>query len=129
MRGETVLRDKVRGQLHERCVKNVLDIIILAILKDRTVGLGAYDLIASIHNKFNVLISPGAIYPKLFSLHREGLINAEWRTRKKVYCLSDKGSEVSEIFFDCFIDVNRRLFNFVKTGVEEKTKKDQSTED
>jgi DNA-binding PadR family transcriptional regulator len=106
-------------ELQERCVKNVLDIIILAMLKNKSIGLGAYDLMGLIHREFDVMVSPGMIYPKLFSLERARLIKTEWRARKKVYFLTDKGEEISEIFFDCFIDVNKRLINFIKAKNEE----------
>jgi DNA-binding PadR family transcriptional regulator len=114
-----LLRDDVHNALHERCVKNVIDIIVLAILRDGNVKLGAYDLIAAIQDRFKVMVSPGVIYPKLFSLQREGLIKVEWRAKKKVYSLTDKGREMSEVFLESFIYVNTRLFSFMKPKAEE----------
>ena len=112
-----LLKEKAQAELRERCIKNALDLIILAALKGKSM-LGAYDLIGFVHRNFNITISPGTLYPKLFSLEGRGLVKTEWRAsttrlRKKVYYLTDEGKEMIDTLFDSFMEVNREIFSFL----------------
>jgi len=82
----TVLRD-----MHRRIIKNFLDILVLAELRNGP--MSGYDVIAFIHNKFRLLVSSGTVYSMLYALERDGLIAGVWNQRKRVYKLTEKGEE------------------------------------
>jgi len=85
------LEGKVLKKMHERIIKNFMDIIILAEL--RIGPLSGYDVISFIHNKFHLLVSSGTVYSLLYSLERSGLIEGTWNERKRVYKLTEKAKK------------------------------------
>jgi DNA-binding PadR family transcriptional regulator len=89
--GEDVETSLVLKKMHRRIIKNFLDVLVLAEL--RNAPMSGYDVIAFIHNKFRLLVSSGTIYSLLYSLERDGLIAGSWNQRKRVYKLTDKGEE------------------------------------
>lgn len=88
------MEGKILKKMHERIIKNFMDIIILAEL--RSGPLSGYDVISFIHNKFHLLVSSGTVYSLLYSLERNGLIEGVWNERKRVYKLTDKGIKTIE---------------------------------
>jgi DNA-binding PadR family transcriptional regulator len=104
------LEDKILKRTHERIIKNFMDIIILAEL--RNVALSGYDVISFIHNKFHLLGSSGTVYSLLYSLERNGLIEGTWNERKRVYRLTDKGRKT----IDTVLGANDKIQNFM-TGL------------
>ncbi|MBX5326582.1 MAG: PadR family transcriptional regulator [Candidatus Bathyarchaeia archaeon] len=84
-----IMEANVLRRMHERIIKNFMDILILAELKNG--AMSGYDVIAFIHNKFHLLVSSGTVYSLLYSLERNGLIEGKWNERKRVYKLTDKG--------------------------------------
>jgi DNA-binding PadR family transcriptional regulator len=81
----------VLKRMHRRIIKNFLDVLILAELRNGS--MSGYDVIAYIHNKYRLLVSSGTVYSLLYSLERDGLIAGAWNQRKRVYKLTDKGEE------------------------------------
>jgi len=79
----------------ERIIKDSLDILLLARLKDVT--MSGYDAIAYFRNKFHVFLSCGTLYSSLYALERRGLVQGKWESRKRVYSLSENGRRVEEI--------------------------------
>jgi DNA-binding PadR family transcriptional regulator len=77
--------------MHRRIIKNFLDVLVLAELRNGP--MSGYDVIAFIHNKFRLLVSSGTVYSLLYSLERDGLIAGSWSQRKRVYKLTEKGEE------------------------------------
>ena len=77
--------------MHERIIKNFMDIIIMTELRNSS--LSGYDVISYIHNKFNLLVSSGTVYSLLYSLERNGLVEGVWEERKRVYKLTQKGEK------------------------------------
>jgi len=105
--GGEKLEGKVLRKLHERIIKNFMDIIILAEL--RKGPMSGYDVISFIHNKFNLLVSSGTVYSLLYSLERNGLIEGSWDERKRVYRLTEKGAKTIE----AILSANDKIQNFV----------------
>jgi DNA-binding PadR family transcriptional regulator len=101
------LEGKVLKKMHERIIKNFMDIIILAELK--TGPLSGYDVISFIHNKFQLLVSSGTVYSLLYSLERNGLIEGTWNERKRVYKLTEKGEKTIETI----LGANDKIKNFI----------------
>ena len=78
-------------EVRERCVKSFLDVIIASILANKPSW--GYEIIANIHEKLHILLSPGAIYPVLYSMERKGLIvkhNGDG-VRKRFYEITEEG--------------------------------------
>jgi len=104
------LEGKILKKMHERIIKNFMDIIILAELRNGP--LSGYDVISFIHNKFHLLVSSGTVYSLLYSLERNALIEGAWNERKRVYQLTDKGKKTIETV----LDANDKIKNFM-TGL------------
>jgi DNA-binding PadR family transcriptional regulator len=78
--------------VRKRVLKNFLDVIILRELENND-SLSGYNLIAIIHKKFDLLMSPGTTYALLYSLERKGLIEASIKNGRRVYRLSQRGQK------------------------------------
>ena len=85
------LEGKILKKMHERIIKNFMDIIIMTELRNGS--LSGYDVISYIHNKFNLLVSSGTVYSLLYSLERNCLVEGTWDERKRVYKLTEKGKK------------------------------------
>jgi DNA-binding PadR family transcriptional regulator len=101
------LEGKILKRMHERIIKNFMDVIIMAELKSGP--LSGYDVISFIHNKFHLLVSSGTVYSLLYSLERNGLIEGAWNERKRVYKLTEKGRKTIETI----LNANDKIQNFV----------------
>jgi DNA-binding PadR family transcriptional regulator len=104
------LEGKILKKMHERIIKNFMDIIILAEI--RSAPMSGYDVISFIHNKFHLLVSSGTVYSLLYSLERNELIEGTWNERKRVYKLTDKGRKTIETV----LSANDKIKNFI-TGL------------
>lgn len=89
---------EILDQMHKRIVKNFLDMVILMGLRKRS--MSGYDVIAFIHNKFQMLISTGTVYSYLYFLERNGLIKGELEQRRRVYALTEQGKETVKAFLN-----------------------------
>ncbi|MBI2937494.1 MAG: PadR family transcriptional regulator [Thaumarchaeota archaeon] len=84
------LTTDVDKNIRRQCVNSHLDLIILSLLN--TKELSGYDLVVIIQKRFDVLLSPGTIYPILKSLDSHKLVQTSYTKRKKLYKLTDQGS-------------------------------------
>ena len=66
------LEGRILKKMHERMIKNFIDIMIMAELVKGS--LSGYDVISYIHNKFALLVSSGTVYSLMYSLERSGLV-------------------------------------------------------
>ena len=101
------LEGKILKRMHERIIKNFMDIIILAELRNG--ALSGYDVISFIHNRFHLLVSSGTVYSLLYSLERNTLIEGTWNERKRVYILTEKGRKT----IDTVLGANDKIKNFI----------------
>ena len=88
---DSVLENDVIMEMRERIVRAFLDLIVLMKLSEGCEPLGGYDFIKLVTEEFDVMLSPGSIYAALYSMERDGLIQASSKRRKRVYTLTDKG--------------------------------------
>lgn len=97
----------------ERFVKDYLDIVVLALIASKPrCGIDIQDIV---HRKFNVLLSPGTIYPLLHRLKKEGLLECECGIKKKVYKPA-KGNEMNiQRILDEHSLANELLNDFLKS--------------
>ncbi|MFH1774932.1 MAG: helix-turn-helix transcriptional regulator [Methanobacteriota archaeon] len=73
----------VANEFIERFVKEYLDMVVLALIVRKPVC--GMDIINIVHKNFNVLLSPGTIYPLLHELEENGLLECEYGIKKKIY--------------------------------------------
>jgi len=117
------LNGQVIKEMHGRIVKNFMDILIMAELKDSP--MSGYDVISFIHKKFRLLVSSGTVYSLLYSLERDGLIKGNFNNRKRVYALTEKGEETIQTIQEAgehlqtFMSNLFKRFNYTKASKEE----------
>jgi DNA-binding PadR family transcriptional regulator len=78
-------------KIEEQIVKKHIDIIILKAINCES--LSGYGIISLIRKKFNVWISPGTIYPLLYTLEQKRIISSYSSRGARFYYLSEKGKE------------------------------------
>ena len=92
------MTEKARKKWNERLVKDILDIIVLHLLRKKP--MWGWEIIKTIRNDFRVYLNPGTLYPLLYSLEDRGYIEGEWdserRRRRRVYKITGKGLEFRE---------------------------------
>ncbi len=103
----------------ERFVKEYLDILVLALVYGKP--MCGTELLDTIHRNFNVLLSPGTIYPLLHRLKKDGLLECEYGIKRKVYKPA-RGSEANiRSILDEHLLANEFLNSFLKSkGLEAK---------
>jgi len=99
---------KLAEKLRKRIIQNFMDILILTEIKKSS--LSGYDVIGFIHQKFGILMSSGTVYSLLYSLERDGLIRGIWNQRKRVYELTEKGTQNMRII----TKANEEIQTFIK---------------
>lgn len=103
-------------KIMEKNLKAFLDIVILAILREGSTH--GYKIIATIHEEFGILLSPGCLYPLLHCLEEEKLIVSTIDKAKVIYCLTPEGKEKFEKAFIAYNLSMQKMSRFVKTHVE-----------
>ncbi len=97
----------------ERLLKEYLDIVILSLVASKP--MCGTDILDIVHRNFNVLLSPGTIYPLLHRLKKDGLIECECSIKKKVYKPA-RGSEANiQRILDEHSLANEFLNDFLKS--------------
>jgi DNA-binding PadR family transcriptional regulator len=106
------LEGRILKKMHERIIKNFMDIIIMSELRNGP--LSGYDVISYIHNKFNLLVSSGTVYSLLYSLERNGLVEGAWDERKRTYKLTEKGQKTIETILNANDKINSFMTSLLK---------------
>jgi DNA-binding PadR family transcriptional regulator len=102
------MKSEIVEETQKSMIKDFLDIIVLAELR-KSSPLSGYDILELIHKKFDVLISSGTIYSLLYSMERKGLIEGELTEGKRVYALTEKGTNASIAFLKSKEELQRFL--------------------
>lgn len=76
----------------KKMVQSMFDLIALNFMEENG-NLAGYDFIIWVQGKYNVLLSSGTVYSKLYGLERKGLVKGEYDEHKRVYTLTKKGKE------------------------------------
>lgn len=117
MRLKLAVKDEVDSKaMSGRHVKAFLDLLVLALLEDHPQC--GYDILAVIHRKFNVLLSPGTLYPLLYALEKKGLIEARTHDRRKNYVISEKGSNMLKHLSRIFENSSINILSLMKNPLE-----------
>ena len=81
--GDLFDKTKLSDSSIEKMVKDNLETIILTLIQKKP--MCGTDIIRTLHLEFNVLLSPGTIYPLLHSLEEKGLLTFEKYGKAKTY--------------------------------------------
>ncbi|MGQ9468209.1 MAG: PadR family transcriptional regulator [Nitrososphaerales archaeon] len=100
-------------KFRRKIIISSLGLIILRCLRERPTS--GYGLIELIHKKFNVLLSPGTIYPILDSLKRSGLVDVFSHNKRRVYRLTNNGIEFYKTFFAKYEENQRRILHYLNS--------------
>lgn len=113
----TVLSGDVSDATIERFVKDYLDMVVLALIASKP--MCGIDILDIIHKNFNVLLSPGTVYPLLHRLKEKGLLECEHGFKRKIYRPA-RGSEANiRSILDEHLTANEFLNEFLKSrGME-----------
>ncbi|MDI6916761.1 MAG: PadR family transcriptional regulator [Thermoplasmatales archaeon] len=104
----------------ERFVKNDLDTIVLALILEKP--MCGTDIIKTIHKNFNVLLSPGTIYPLLHSLEKKGLLKCEYEVKTKTYKPGKDAEPKIRSLLNEHVQTSRFLSRFLQsTGLKLKS--------
>jgi len=103
--------------------KGILELAILASLDHKS--RYGYSLIKAIANRNGILIAEGTIYPILWRLLKEGLIQAKWEESnqgppRKYYSLTGEGKKAFKIL--------KTEFDRLKNMVDSLNSKEEATE-
>jgi len=105
------MESEILMKMNRRIVRIFLDVLIL--LKLRNAPLSGYDIISYIHKRFDMLISSGTVYSRLYHLERDGLIKGELVQRKRVYTLAEKGRETVKTILGMKDKISGLVLNIV----------------
>ena len=89
-----------------------MDILILRWIKENP--MSGQDIMNKIWNQFGIKISPGTMYPILFSLKRRHLVNIKIYMKRKLYFLTDKGKAVSKALTKDYLNIQKDILQFFK---------------
>ena len=110
--GNFINKSKLSYDSVEKMVKDNLETIILALIQRKT--MCGTEIIGTIHLEFNVLLSPGTIYPLLQSLKDKGLLTSDKNGKAKTYAPArDAESKINNIIEE-HIQARRLLTNYLQ---------------
>ena len=95
---KTSISKDVTNKLQKKAVKSLMDVIMLAELKNRS--MTGYDMIISVNRKFGIIISSGTVYSHLYALERDETVSTVQSNGKRTYALTEKGVEHLKLSFN-----------------------------
>jgi len=110
--GDLIDKSKLSDKSIEKMVKDNLEAIILALLQKKP--MCGTEIIGNIHLEFNVLLSPGTIYPLLQSLKDKGLLNIEQNGKAKVYVPAKNAEPKIRSIIDEHIQIRKLLNQYLQ---------------
>jgi DNA-binding PadR family transcriptional regulator len=114
--GDLFDETKLSSDSVEKMVKDNLENIILALLQNS--AMCGTDIIGTVHLKFNVLLSPGTIYPLLHSLTRRGLLTVNKLGKEIVYApIEDAKPKIKNIISE-HIEARKFLNQYLKEEIK-----------
>jgi DNA-binding PadR family transcriptional regulator len=110
--GNFVDKSRLSYDSVEKMVKDNLETIILALLQRKT--MCGTEIIGTIHLEFNVLLSPGTIYPLLQSLKDKGLLTFDKNGKAKTYAPARDAELKIKNIIEERIQVRKLLTNYLQ---------------
>ncbi|MDI6903295.1 MAG: PadR family transcriptional regulator, partial [Methanocellales archaeon] len=105
--------DTISQEAMEQSVRKNLENIALSILQKEP--MCGYDIIKTISHQYHVFLSQATVYPLLYSLEEQGLLETENDGRAKIYAPTERGKKIIENRLDEFTKAQEYLYNSIKT--------------
>ncbi len=107
----------VSAESMEQCVKKSLDYIVLSLLQQKP--MCGFDVIKTIVQRFNVLLSQGTVYPILYSLQARGYLITELApdNKTRVYASTEAGREYMKNKIREYIIAQEHILNLIVRGL------------
>jgi DNA-binding PadR family transcriptional regulator len=105
----------------ERIIKTNLEIVILCILRNNP--MCGYDLIKAIFEEYDIFLSQGTVYPLLYSLKDQGILQAEFdrdNMRSKIYSVTGGGEEIIKDRLNEFIRAEEYVISSIISSGDQK---------
>lgn len=109
-----MLKSEVISKFRRRLIREFLDLILMSELKTRS--MSGYTAMSFIHDKYDYLVSSGTIYSLLYSLERQGLINGNVKSQKRMFELTSEGKNMIDLILaddNDFCVLTKRLINVI----------------
>lgn len=94
-----VVTDVVR-EVERRILSHFMDLMILLALLDYDGEISGYDVLKYFQLKYRFLPSSGTVYSCLYHMERKGLLKGRQNGRKRVYKLTQCGTETAKALLD-----------------------------
>ncbi len=109
----------ISSEIMEHSVKKALHFLILAMLRQRP--MCGFDIIKSLVENFNVLLSQGTVYPILYSLEKEGYLRTEIKpdNKTKLYVPTEKAISYIDRQIKEYIQAQEKILSLISKGLEE----------
>ena len=91
----------------KKALLGIIDILILQWVKENP--MSGQDIMNKIQKQFGIKISPGTMYPILFTLKERRLVDVRLYNKRKLYFLTDKGKIAVKSLVKNFLDIKRKL--------------------
>jgi DNA-binding PadR family transcriptional regulator len=86
---EQVKIDRFTRRYRRGFINSLLEYIIISNISDT--AMCGYDILAFVHDRFNVLLSPGQVYPVIDCLAKDGIIQKQAEGRRVMLKLTSSG--------------------------------------
>jgi DNA-binding PadR family transcriptional regulator len=110
--GDPFDKSKLSDSSIEKMVKDNLETIILALIQKKP--MCGTDIIRTLHLEFNVLLSPGTIYPLLHSLTEKGLLTSEKYGKAKTYIPAEQAKSKIKSLVDEHVQARKLLNHYLQ---------------
>ena len=115
--GDLIDRSMLSYDSIRKMVKDNLEAIILALLQRK--AMCGSDIIGTIHMEFNVLLSPGTVYPLLHSFQNRGLLTSVREGKEKIYTpAEDSELEIRRLVYE-HIQARKLLNSYLQKELAE----------
>ncbi|NOZ83053.1 MAG: hypothetical protein GXN98_04495 [Euryarchaeota archaeon] len=108
----------ISSEIMEHSVKKALHFLILAMLRQRP--MCGFDIIKSLVENFNVLLSQGTVYPILYSLEKDGYLKTVIKSdnKTKLYVPTEKAISYIDRQIKEYIQAQEKILSLISRGLE-----------
>jgi len=111
--GESPDRTSISEDAVQQLVKDELESVVLTLLLRKP--LCGVDIIKAVYDQFNVLLSPGTVYPLLHVLEKRGMLKCEYGVKNKTYKLAEATKEKIFQMLEERVRASMLLSSFLQT--------------
>jgi len=110
--GDLFDRSRLSDDSIKKVVKDNLETILLALLQKKP--MCGTEIVETLHLEFNVLLSPGTIYPLLHSLKEKGLLTSKKHGKAKTYAPAEDAKLKIRSLVDEHIQARKLLNHYLQ---------------